>query len=130
MRARILLVEDEQAFAEVLTEFLAEEGYSVLHVRNGVSALSLLASPNARLPDLVVCDVMLPGVRGDRIAKEIRARLKKQRLPIILMSASADPRVNAPDVSFLSKPFDNDELLRRIESMLAVRGRSSVASSA
>ncbi len=130
MRRRILLVEDELAFAEVLAEFLAEEGYSVLHARDGISALNLLASSHARQPDLILCDVMLPALRGDRLAREIRARFPTKALPIVLMSASADPHLDLADVSFIAKPFDSDELLRRINSMLTAPRRSAIVSSA
>jgi CheY-like chemotaxis protein len=121
MGRRILVVEDERAFAEVLTELLLEEGYSVVHVRDGITALNLLAGPRSRAQrfDLILCDVMLPGLRGERLAAEVRRRFPRQRLPILLMSASADPHVNLPDVSFVSKPFDSSDLLSRIASMLA-----------
>jgi two-component system response regulator ResD len=123
MGRRILIVEDEPAFAEVLTELLLEEGYSAVHVRDGVSALNaLLGARSQRWPDLILCDVMLPGLRGDRLAAEVRARFPKQRLPILLMSASADPRVKLPEVRFIPKPFDSGDLLSRIELMLVASG--------
>ena len=120
---RILLVEDEPAFADVLTELLVDEGYSVVHVRDGITALNTLAGAMRR-PDLIVCDVMLPGVRGDRLATLVRERFPTQRLPILLMSASADPRVTLPDVSFMPKPFDSSDLLSCVASMLAPSRRN------
>jgi two-component system sensor histidine kinase ChiS len=117
MRRRILIVEDEPAFAEVLTELLIDEGYSVLHVRDGITAVNVLAAGPQR-PDLIVCDVMLPGLRGDRVAAEVRERFPHARLPILLMSASADPRVELRDVTFMPKPFDSADLLDCIDSML------------
>jgi two-component system response regulator MprA len=125
MRPRIFLVEDAHAFAEVLTDLLVEEGFSVVHVRDGITALNMLASARLRYPDLVLCDVMLPGLRGDRLAREIRRRFPDARLPIVLMSASADPRVDLPDVIFMPKPFDSAELMRRIHAMLETASRSS-----
>jgi CheY-like chemotaxis protein len=119
MRPRILIVEDEPAFAEVLSELLVEEGYSVLHVRDGITAVNILAADRQR-PDLIVCDVMLPGLRGDRLAAEVRKRFPRARLPILLMSASADPRLELRDVLFMPKPFDSADLLDCIDSMLQV----------
>jgi len=119
MRRRILIVEDEPAFAEVLTELLIDEGYSVLHVRDGITAVNVLVNDRQQ-PDLIVCDVMLPGLRGDRVAAEVRDRLPNARLPIVLMSASADPRVDLRDVVFMPKPFDSADLLDCIDSMLHV----------
>jgi two-component system response regulator MtrA len=123
MKMRILVVEDEPAFAEVLTELLVEEGYSVVHIRDGITAMNALAGAKRR-PDLILCDVMLPGLRGDRLAAEVRERFPTQRLPILLMSASADPRVVLPDVSFMPKPFDSSDLLSRVASMLVAARRN------
>jgi CheY-like chemotaxis protein len=125
MRRRILVVEDESAFAEVITELLVDEGYSVVHVRDGITALNTLIA-SSRRPHLILCDVMLPYLRGDRLAAEVRRRLPTVRLPILLMSASADPRVVLPDVSFMAKPFDSADLLSRVASMIARAARLGV----
>jgi CheY-like chemotaxis protein len=122
MAQRILIVEDEPAFAEVLSELLRDEGYAVIHLSEAFSALNMLnrlhGNGLSKAPDLIVCDVMLPGLRGDRLAAEIRARFPKRRLPILLLSASADPRVSLPDVAFMGKPFETAELLKQINMML------------
>jgi CheY-like chemotaxis protein len=127
-RWSILIVEDEPAFAEVLAELLIDEGYSVRHVRDGVTALNLLASLK-RSPDLIMCDVMLPLLRGDRVAAEVRRRYPRLRLPIVLMSASADPRVDLRDTCFVAKPFETAELLSRLSVMLEPPKRGVVAAS-
>jgi two-component system response regulator MtrA len=118
MARRILIVEDEPAFSEVLAELLRDEGYAVLQVGDGVTALNMLGGGRSG-PDLIVCDVMLPGLRGDRLAAEIRKRFPARRLPILLMSAGADPRVALRDVDFVPKPFETDDLLDRISTLLA-----------
>ena len=127
MGRRILIVEDEPAFAEVLTELLVDEGYSVVHVRDGLSALNLLTGSASRHVDMILCDVMLPSLRGDRVAAEVRARVPDRRLPILLMSASADPRVTLRDVSFMPKPFDSADLIDHIDSMLATGSQPGAA---
>jgi CheY-like chemotaxis protein len=127
-RGRILIVEDEPAFADVLTELLIDEGYSVRHVRDGVTALNVLAHQGP-LPDLIMCDVMLPVLRGDRLAAEVRRRFPRQRLPILLMSASADPRVVLRDVEFMAKPFETADLLRRLAGLLDQHKRGVAANS-
>ncbi len=119
MAHRILIVEDERAFAEVLAELLRDEGYSVVHVRDGITALKMLGTERAPRPDLILCDVMLPGLRGDRLAAEVRSRFPRRKVPILLMSASADPHAGLPSVEFMAKPFETGELLDRIQSMLA-----------
>jgi CheY-like chemotaxis protein len=121
MARHILIVEDEPAFADVLSELLREEGYSVTHARDGITALNMLSSLGAwpRI-DLVICDVMLPGLRGDRVARELRSRFPQRQLPVLLMSASADPHVDLPNVEFMAKPFETNELLSRIKKLLAL----------
>ncbi len=127
-RRSILIVEDESAFAEVLSELLIDEGYAVRHVRDGVTALNLIACQKSP-PDLIMCDVMLPVLRGDRIAMEVRRRFPRLHLPIVLMSASADPRVELRDVDFMAKPFEAADLLKRLAGMLDPRDRDLVAAS-
>lgn len=118
MSRRILIIEDEPAFAEVIQELLAEEGYSVVHVRDAITALKLLTRNDLR-PDAILCDVMLPGLRGDRFALEVRRRFPLRRLPILLLSASSDPDSRLRDVSFMAKPFETSELLSHIKAILA-----------
>ena len=128
MSPRVLIVDDERTFAEILGELLVDEGYSVVRAHDGVTALNMVASERMG-PDLILCDVMLPGLRGDRLAAEIRRRLPHRRLPIVLLSASADPRRHLRDVSFLAKPVDFKELLKTMERLLEpARGARATAS--
>ena len=123
MAQRILIVEDEPAFAAVLSELLSEEGYVVLRVRDAGTALNMLNVNGCDgKPDMVVCDVMLPGLHGDRFAEEVRRRFPKRNLPILLMSATSDPHVVLPHVEFVGKPFETAELLRQVDRMLASVG--------
>ena len=118
MSPRILIVDDEPAFAEVLAELLVDEGYSVMRAQDGITALNMLSTQRLS-PHLIVCDVMLPGVKGDRIAHEVRRRFPRRRLPILLMSASRDPQVTLRDVCFLPKPVDLRELLATVERLVS-----------
>jgi CheY-like chemotaxis protein len=120
MAPRVLIVDDEETFSEIIGELLADEGYSVVRANDGITALNMVASDHQR-PDVVLCDVMLPGLRGDRFVAEVRRRMPYRRLPIVLLSASADPRVRARDVWFLSKPIDFTELLETIGRLVAPR---------
>ncbi len=123
-RGRILIVDDEPAFADVLAELLIDEGYSVRVVRDGVTALNILTCQTPS-PDLIMCDVMLPMLRGDRVASEVRRRFPRHRLPIVLMSASADPRVELRDVEFMAKPFETTNLLSRLTALLDAHARGT-----
>jgi CheY-like chemotaxis protein len=120
--ARVLIVEDESAFADVVSEFLSDEGFSVVRARNGITALNMLNAGRLS-PDVIVCDVMLPGLRGDRLAAQVRRRFPNRRLPIVLLSASTDPGVRLRDVWFMAKPFDFRDLLKMIERVLEPRPR-------
>src|SRR5947209_6655283 len=111
---RVLVVDDEREFAEVLTELLRDDGHTVQIAFNGRQALALIASAPAP-PDLVLCDVMLPGLSGEALVADLRQRFPWHYLPVVLMSASADPRVPLRDVWFLSKPIDFGELLGLVD---------------
>ena len=129
MAPRVLIVDDERTFSEIIGELLVDEGYSVVRAHDGVTALNMLASERLS-PDLVLCDVMLPGLRGDRLAAEVRRRFPKRRLPIVLLSASPCPKVTVPDVWFLPKPIDFTELLETIERLVQPsRGAHATAAS-
>jgi len=120
---RILVVEDEPSIAGFVRRGLHFEGYDVDVVPDGPGALLRLRdSP----PDLLVLDVMVPGVDGFEIARRLRAAEAAERLPSIpiLMLTARDAvadrvtglRSGADD--YLVKPFDFDELLARIEALL------------
>ena len=120
---RILLVEDEPSISGFVRRGLHFEGYEVDVVPDGPEALRRLRdSP----PDLLVLDVMVPGVDGLEIARRLRAAETAEQLPAIpiLMLTARDAvadrvtglRAGADD--YLIKPFDFDELLARIEALL------------
>jgi two-component system response regulator MprA len=120
---RILVVEDEPSIAGFVRRGLHFEGYDVDVVADGPGALRALRdSP----PDLLVLDVMVPGVDGLEIARRLRAAEEAERsrsIPILMLTARdavADRvtglRAGADD--YLIKPFDFDELLARIEALL------------
>jgi two-component system response regulator MprA len=120
---RILVVEDEPSIAGFVRRGLHFEGYEVDVVGDGPSALRTLRD---RPPDLLVLDVMVPGVDGLEIARRLRAAEAAEHAPAIpiLMLTARDAvadrvtglRSGADD--YLVKPFDFDELLARIEALL------------
>jgi two-component system, OmpR family, response regulator MprA len=121
--ARILVVEDEPSIAGFVRRGLHFEGYRVDVVENGTAALRALRdSP----PDLLVLDVMVPGIDGFEIARRLRSAEAAERspaLPILMLTArdSVPDRVSglrAGADDYLVKPFDFDELVARIEALL------------
>jgi signal transduction histidine kinase/DNA-binding response OmpR family regulator len=112
--ARILLVEDNADLRAYLTRLLSEDGWSVLPVPDADSALDAAGGA-----DLVLSDVMMPGVDGLELVRRLRAADATARVPIVLLTARAGPesaaeglRAGADD--YVVKPFDPTELLARV----------------
>ncbi len=115
---KILIVEDEQHLAFGLKFNFEQEGYEVLIAGDGPTALKILKEHPI---DLVILDLMLPGMSGYEICKEIR--LTDRTLPILTLSAKnlAEDRTHAFDCGtdqYLSKPFNLQELLSRVRNLL------------
>jgi two-component system alkaline phosphatase synthesis response regulator PhoP len=125
MSSRILLVEDEPGLVLTLTDRLASEGYDVASALDGPSGL---AKATGEKWDLILLDVMLPGMNGFDVVKEIRQ--KKVTAPVIMLTARGQVvdkvlglKLGADD--YLTKPFDTLELLARIEAQIRRAAASS-----
>lgn len=117
--SQILVVDDELAIRELVRSFLEDEGYSVSVGRDGADALHQI---QAHRPDLVLMDIMMPGLTGREVVRQLQEHPVYSAIPIILMSAAArwDQAVDDP-IQFLSKPFDLDRLLGMIGNALQQR---------
>jgi two-component system response regulator MprA len=118
MNARILVADDDRAIRESLERALALEGYAVLTAADGTAALGAI---HAEEPDLLVLDVMMPGLDGLTICRVLRAQ--RSQVPILLLTARTETadRVAGLDAGaddYLPKPFELDELLARIRALL------------
>ena len=114
---RILLIEDEKRMAQALCEILRLEKYDVDHYDNGTDGLTAIESD---IYDIVILDVMLPGMNGYEVAK--KARLKGITTPILMLTAKAelDDKVTGLDSGaddYLTKPFMTKELLARLRAL-------------
>ena len=114
---RLLLVEDEKRMAQALCEILRQEKYEVDHYANGLDGLAAIESD---IYDIIILDVMLPGMNGYEIAKI--ARQKGIRTPILMLTAKAelDDKVTGLDSGaddYLTKPFMTKELLARLRAL-------------
>lgn len=117
---RVLVVEDDDAIAQVLQRSLRMEGYDVKIAGDGISALDL---SHAFLPDLVILDLGLPGMDGIEVAKTLR---KSDDVPILVLTArdAVESRVEGLDSGaddYLVKPFERQELLARLRALLRRR---------
>jgi len=125
---RVLVVEDDEAIADVLRRSLRGEGYEVLTSGDGVEALDVA---DGFVPDLVVLDLGLPRLDGVEVCKQLRAR---SDVPILILTArtETEDRVGGLDSGaddYLVKPFERQELLARIRALLRrrpPRGSSSL----
>ena len=114
---KILLVEDEESFREGLSFMLSKEGYEVITADNGNDAVSKFEQNGA---DLVLLDVMLPGLSGLDVCKKLRTMTK---VPIIMLTAKDTEldkvlglEIGADD--YITKPFSSRELLARVKAIL------------
>lgn len=114
---RLLLVEDEKGMAQALCELLRQEKYEVDHYANGPDGLAAIESD---IYDIIILDVMLPGMNGYEITR--RARRNGIRTPILMLTAKSelDDKVTGLDSGaddYLTKPFMTKELLARIRAL-------------
>jgi DNA-binding response OmpR family regulator len=119
----ILLVEDEATIREVVRRYLEREGFQVREAADGFTALDLFADSE---PDLIVMDLMLPGIDGLTLTRQLRQR---SAVPILILTARGETsdRVRGLDLGaddYLPKPFDPRELISRIHAILR-RGAAS-----
>ncbi len=113
----ILVIEDEIAIAEGLVDLLEFQGYHVKHVADGISGLTEGLSGKY---GLILLDLMLPGMDGYQVCREVRSRLT---LPIIMLSAKGEVfdkvlglELGADD--YIEKPFDSKEMVARVKAVL------------
>jgi two-component system, OmpR family, phosphate regulon response regulator PhoB len=120
MTPYVLIVEDDDALAMLLSYNLEKEGYEVALARDGEEAL-LMASE--RLPDLVILDWMLPKVPGIEVCRRLRAKPDSRNIPIIMVTARGEEtdRIRGLDMGaddYITKPFSPTELLARVRAVL------------
>ncbi len=118
MKAYILVVDDDPRITDLLRRILAYEGYSVAVAASGDTALMRTLE---RAPDLIILDIMLPGIDGLEVARRLRAA--GDNVPILMLTArdAVSDRVKGLETGaddYLVKPFANEELVARVKAML------------
>lgn len=119
----ILIVDDEPNNFDVIETLLSVQGYQLYYASNGQEALSILDTVN---PDLILLDVMMPGLNGIDVCKKIKADLQWKIVPIIMVTALSSKEdlalcLEAGADDFISKPVNRLELCARVKSMLRIK---------
>jgi DNA-binding response OmpR family regulator len=114
---RVLVVDDEASLREVVAQYLSLDGFTVMQAADGPEALRLA---EAQPPDLVVLDLMLPGLDGIDVCRQLRAR---SAVPIVMLTARAEEadKLSGFDVGaddYVTKPFSPRELVVRVRAIL------------
>jgi DNA-binding response OmpR family regulator len=119
-RKRVLVVDDDQSIRELVAKALSFR-YDVVVAADGLAASEVLGKDP--LPDLMVCDVMMPKIDGFSLAKLVRAKKELAKLPIIFLTAKTAPAAVVEGISlgakhYLQKPFAIRDLLEKVDRLL------------
>ena len=119
-KATILIVDDEEDIRELVELNLTQEGYGVLSCETGEQALELAGS---KLPDLIILDLMLPGIDGLEVCKKLKSNIKTEDIPIVMLTAKGEEvdivtglELGADD--YVTKPFRGKVLVARVRRIL------------
>jgi two-component system phosphate regulon response regulator PhoB len=117
---RILIVEDERGLTQTLSWYFTREGYEVVVTHDGVEGLR---KAQTLLPDVVLLDVMLPGLSGLDVCRELRTGDRTKDMPIIMLTARAEETDQIEGFAkgaddYVTKPFNNKVLLQRVKALL------------
>ena len=123
-RGRVLVCEDTEQIRRLIRVNLELEGYEVAEAEDAPAALEILHDVSLRLPDVITVDVVMPQRDGWWFVSTIRADPRLADIPVVMVTASAqfEDRAHADRAAvdgFVAKPFDPEELLAKIEALIA-----------
>ena len=119
----ILIIEDEAYYRSMIKEYLEDRGYKVVEASDGNQALAATA---AQPPDLILLDVIMPGMDGFQVCQRLKNVEKLKDVPVIFITAKMEPEdivkgFDAGAVDYLTKPFNSRELISRIKTHLELK---------
>ena len=120
---KILVVDDQEFNLKILTQILEKSGYEVITAMDGYKARDLAKSES---PDLILLDIMMPGESGIETCQSLKADPVTADIPVIFLSALEDVKskvegFNAGGVDYVTKPFQNEEVLARVKTHLKLK---------
>lgn len=124
-KQKIMVVEDEETLLKLETLLLTSRGYQVCGMHNGEEALECIG---AEMPDLVLLDIMMPGVDGFEVCRQIKSNSLTSHIPVVLLTAKrgSEDKAKGEEVQadrYLTKPFRSAMVIETIQSFLG-DGRS------
>jgi CheY-like chemotaxis protein len=116
-RIRVLIVDDESSMRFLLKYVLESGGYEVVEAPNGVVALAQIAESR---PDLVVTDMMMPGMGGAELIARLRSERETESIPVVVVSSQH--AISSVADAVVTKPFEPDELLETVRVLARAGG--------
>jgi DNA-binding response OmpR family regulator len=121
---RVLIVDDERKNRDLLEVLLSQQGYEIATANNGEDALALVGES---LPDIILLDVMMPGMDGYQVAAKLKADPRTMHIPVVMLSALTDRNsmmhgLTAGAAAYLGKPVDAAELRLQVRNLLRLTG--------
>jgi CheY-like chemotaxis protein len=116
----VLVIDDNPQFRQLISDFLAFAGYTVISAVSAIEALTILHQ-NAPLPSLIITDIIMAHMNGCEFLRVVRDQWKN--IPVIMISTSVSFETSCPDIllkpeAYLAKPFSYEELIRTIQATL------------
>jgi CheY-like chemotaxis protein len=112
----VLVVDDEPVLRTIVREILHEEGYAVIEAADGRVMLEMMEKER---PDLVLMDVMMPGIDGREAYRQLRLHPEHRDVPVVMMSAGVRPIKLDPSIAgFMAKPFDISQLVELVVRLI------------
>ncbi len=122
-KKRILIVDDDPVNMQLLEELLTENGYRVDASSDGSEALEFIENES---PDLILLDVMMPGLDGYEICEKLKSSVETKHIPIIFLTAKTEVEdvvkgFKVGGVDYVSKPFNSEELMARVNTHIEIK---------
>ncbi|TPW20883.1 MAG: response regulator with CheY-like receiver domain and winged-helix DNA-binding domain [Elusimicrobia bacterium] len=119
-RYRVLVIDDEEDFHDILTQTLTRKGFTLLHAFDGPSGLAAVAR---EVPDAVLLDLSMPGMDGFEVCRKIRSDPATAGVPVVMLTVRGVERdviagLDEGADAYMTKPFDPDALVLRLKSLL------------